>query len=136
MCVESKTGAGRVIVSPVTDSGTVHAILAAGLVPVVADAAPGGYNTGLDQVTDCVTDLTAAVMLVHTAGEPVADTEAIAKLCENGAIPLIEDISQAMGANIDGQIGRFFWHTCGRFDDVSQEPAMRRQRRLRLWRIS
>jgi perosamine synthetase len=104
LCALNLKQGREVIVSPVTDSGTVHAILAAGLVPVVADAAPGGYNTGLNQVTDCVTDLTAAVMLVHTAGEPVADTEAIAKLCENGAIPLIEDVSQAMGANIDGRL--------------------------------
>ena len=93
----------EVIVSPVTDSGTVHAILAANLVPVVADAAPGSYNTNLEQVRDCTTDQTAAVMLVHTAGEPVAETAAIAEMCKNAAIPLVEDVSQAMGAHIDGR---------------------------------
>ena len=94
----------EVIVSPVTDSGTIHAILAADLVPVVADAARDSYNTDLEQVRDCVTDLTAAVMLVHTGGEPVAETASIAEMCKNAGIPLIEDVSQAMGATIDGRL--------------------------------
>ena len=108
LCALNLKQGREVIVSPVTDSGTVHAILAAGLVPVVADAAPGGYNTGLEQVRDCTTDKTAAVMLVHTAGEPVPETAEIAELCLHAAIPLVEDVSQAMGAHIDGQfVGSF-----------------------------
>ena len=108
LCALNLKQGREVIVSPVTDSGTVHAILAAGLVPVVADAAPGGYNTGLEQVRDCTTDKTAAVMLVHTAGEPVPETAEIAEMCLHAAIPLVEDVSQAMGAHIDGQfVGSF-----------------------------
>ena len=108
LCALNLKQGREVIVSPVTDSGTVHAILAAGLVPVVADAAPGGYNTGLEQVRDCTTDKTAAVMLVHTAGEPVPETVEIAEMCLHAAIPLVEDVSQAMGAHIDGQfVGSF-----------------------------
>ena len=108
LCALNLKQGREVIVSPVTDSGPVHAILAAGLVPVVADAAPGGYNTGLEQVRDCTTDKTAAVMLVHTAGEPVPETAEIAEMCLHAAIPLVEDVSQAMGAHIDGQfVGSF-----------------------------
>ena len=80
----------------------------------MADAARDSYNTDLEQVRDCVTDLTAAVMLVHTGGEPVAETTAIAEMCTNAGIPLIEDVSQAMGATLDGRpVGSFGTITAG-----------------------
>lgn len=104
----------EVIVSPVTDSGTIHAILAADLVPVVADAARDSFNTDLEQVRDCVTDITAAVLLSHVGGEPVADTAAISDMCKNGSIPLIEDVSEALGATLDGVlVGSFGTITAG-----------------------
>tara|TARA_R100000234_G_scaffold114097_1_gene89010 strand:+ start:7421 stop:8725 length:1305 start_codon:yes stop_codon:yes gene_type:complete len=88
-------GGSEVILSPVTDSGPLAAIVALGFVPVIADAAPGSYNVNRQSIIDCVTDQTAAVFVVHAAGAPVEDIPKIAEDCASSGIYLVEDCSQA-----------------------------------------
>src|SRR5919106_2183178 len=58
----------HVLVSPVTDPGTVSAIILNRLVPVLMDSAPGSCNTGLDQFVASLTADARAVVVVHAAG--------------------------------------------------------------------
>jgi len=77
------------------------------LIPVVADAAPGSYNSGADEVEALLSPLTAAILVDHIGGEP-ADVVGIAALAERQGIPLIEDCSQSHGATLHGQpVGTF-----------------------------
>ncbi|MBI2890680.1 MAG: DegT/DnrJ/EryC1/StrS family aminotransferase [Nitrospirae bacterium] len=97
----------HVIVSPITDPGTVNALIFNRLVPVVADSMPDTYNMGLEQFLERVTDRTRAVMVVHATGRP-APVDRIATAARERGIRVIEDVSQAHGALIgDGKVGTF-----------------------------
>jgi perosamine synthetase len=96
----------HVLVSPVTDPGTISAILVNRLVPVLMDSAPASYNVGLEQFLERLTPETRAVVVVHAAGQP-APIDAICEAARERGIPVIEDCSQAHGARLaDGrQVG-------------------------------
>ena len=113
----------EVILSPVTDSGPISAIVALGMVPVVADADITGYNTNLEQITDCITDHTAAVFLVHAAGNAVKDVDQIAQACKNDGIYLVEDCSQAPFAMPRGLQPKYV----GSFGDIAAFSTMYRK---------
>ena len=66
----------EVIVSPITDPGGQMPVALAGHVPVVADSAPGTYNTGPEQIEACITPRTSAICVGHILGEPL-DMEGI-----------------------------------------------------------
>ena len=86
-----------VLISPVTDSGPLNAIIMLGLNPVLMDSAPNSYNIDIATFLERVTPNTSGVFLVHSAGEPV-NTEEIVKETHNRGIRVIEDCSQAPGA--------------------------------------
>lgn len=93
----------EVIISPVTDSGPLNCVIMQGYVPVVADAAPGSYNIGVDQFLDRVTERTSCLFAVHSAGEPLA-IGALTAEAHRRSIKVLEDCSQAPGASHDGQL--------------------------------
>ncbi len=105
---------GEVILSPVTDSGPIAAIVALGFVPVIADSAPNSYNVNRQSIIDCVTDRTVAVFLVHAAGGPVSDIAEIASDCSSSGIKLLEDCSQAPFAMADSLTHMDFWEAEGK----------------------
>ncbi|MDD4951776.1 MAG: DegT/DnrJ/EryC1/StrS family aminotransferase [Desulfovibrionaceae bacterium] len=92
----------EVIISPVTDSGPLNCIIMQGLVPVVADSAPGSYNMGPDQFLDRVTDRTSAVLAVHSAGEPLEIDRLVDEAHRRG-IKVLEDCSQCPGGTWRGR---------------------------------
>lgn len=95
----------QVLVSPITDPGTITAIVENGLVPKLCDTMPGSYNTGPDEVAARLSPRVSAVMVVHAAGEP-APVDRIVDLV--APLPVIEDCSQAHGAQIGSQkVGTF-----------------------------
>lgn len=97
----------QVLVSPITDPGTLSAIILQGLVPRLVDTAPGSYNTSAAEIAKRLTPEVKAICLVHAAGEP-ADIEAVTGLAANRGIPLVEDCSQAHGAMAAGRrLGTF-----------------------------
>jgi len=97
----------EVIVSAVTDPGGMMPIPLLNLVPIIADTAPGSYNTGLEQIEAEITPRTRAIVVAHIGGEP-ADVSSIADLARGRGIPLIEDCAQARGASLHGcPVGSF-----------------------------
>lgn len=92
----------EVIISPVTDSGPLAAIIETGMTPVVADAAPDSYNIGVKEFLDRVTPRTKALLAVHAAGEPL-EIDAIVAEAHKRGIKVLEDCSQAVGAMWNGQ---------------------------------
>jgi perosamine synthetase len=97
----------EVILSPVTDSGPLNAIIMLGLTPVLADSYPGSYNIGPAQFAAKITSRTSCLLAVHAAGEPL-DMIAIMEIANARGIKVLEDCSQAPGATWAGrQVGTF-----------------------------
>ena len=109
----------EVIIAPVTDSGPLNCIIMQGLVPVVADSAPGSYNMGVEQFLNRVTPRTKALMAVHCGGEPL-DIDQIVDEAHRRGVKVIEDCSQAPGAVWKGQ-------KVGAFGDIAAFSTMYRK---------
>ena len=67
------------------------------LVPVVADAAPGSFNAGPEQIEALLTPHTRAIVVAHIAGEPV-EMQPVLDMARSRGIPVVEDCAQAHGA--------------------------------------
>lgn len=93
----------EVIVPPITDPGGVMPVPLLNLVPIVADARPGSYNTGPDQIEEVLTERTKAIIVAHIAGEPV-DMDPIMEIARSKGIAVIEDCAQAHGATYKGKL--------------------------------
>jgi len=109
----------EVIVSPITDPGSVSAIILNGLTPRLADSAPGSYNMDAAQFVARLTPETRAVMVVHAAGQP-APVDEIAAEAQRRGIRVIEDCSQAHGARLNGRC-------VGTFGDIAAISTMYRK---------
>src|SRR5580704_9833229 len=109
----------EVIVSPITDPGTLSAIILNNLVPRVADSEPGTFNMGPEQVVARITPKTRAVMLVHSLGR-AADVVGVVKEAHARDIRVIEDCSQSHGARVKGK-------PIGNFGDIAAFSTMYRK---------
>lgn len=97
----------EVIVSAVTDPGGMMPIPLLNCIPVIADTAPGSYNTSAEEVANLISPLTSAIVIAHIGGEP-AEIDRISALAKKHAIPLIEDCAQALGSKLNGRnVGSF-----------------------------
>jgi len=92
----------EVIVGAVTDPGGMMPIPLLNLIPMVADSAPGRYNTGPEQIAELITPRTRAIVVAHIAGEP-ADMPGIMELARKHDLQVVEDCAQAHGAAIAGR---------------------------------
>lgn len=98
---------GEVLVSPVTDPGTLSAIIYNGLRPKLMDSMEDDWNVGAEQVEARITESVVAVLIVHVAGRACPADE-IREVCDRYHLPLIEDCSQAHGASLKGKkVGSF-----------------------------
>tara|TARA_Y100000816_G_C26104822_1_gene586695 strand:- start:2267 stop:3517 length:1251 start_codon:yes stop_codon:yes gene_type:complete len=89
----------EVIVSPVTDSGSLFAILESGLTPVVVDSKINSFNTDWEEIKRGITKKTSAIFLVHCSGNPL-DMRKISSEAKKLNIAIIEDCSQAPFAKV------------------------------------
>lgn len=97
----------EVIVSPITDPGTISAIILNGLRPRLADARPGEYNLGADEIRARITSKVSAIVVVHSAGQ-AAEIDRIVALGKETNLPVVEDCSQSHGATLMGcPVGAF-----------------------------
>lgn len=99
-------GIGRgdeVVVSTFTFSASVNPILYQGAVPIFIDSERASWNMDANLLADFLAKrarqnrLPKAVVLVHLYGQS-ADVDAILSICNQYAIPLIEDAAEALGA--------------------------------------
>lgn len=109
----------HVLVSPVTDPGTISAIILNRLAPVLMDSAPGSCNTGYDQFVASVTPQARAVVVVHAAGT-AAEIERIAPAARERGLLVLEDCSQSHGSRRGGSL-------VGTFGDIAAFSTMYRK---------
>lgn len=109
----------EVICSPITDPGTLSAIILNRLVPRLADSEPGNYNMGIDQFISRIGPKVRAVVVVHSIGR-AADIEAIATEAKKRGILVLEDCSQSHGATHKGKL-------IGNFGDMAAFSTMYRK---------
>ena len=106
----------EVIVSSITDPGGMMPIALMNCIPVVADSAPGKYNTSAEEIEKLISPLTSAIVVAHIGGEP-CDIEAIVALGKKYNIPVVEDVSQSHGAKLNGKL-------LGSFGDIAAFSTM------------
>ncbi len=98
----------EVLVSPITDPGSISAIIMNGLVPRLTDSAPDTYNVDLAQVAERISPKTSCLMIVHSIGRPVIEIGEIVEMAHDRGIRVIEDCSQSQGAMVRGaRVGSF-----------------------------
>jgi perosamine synthetase len=93
----------EVVVSPVTDYGTVMGIVKENLIPVFADAVPGEINLNAETIEPCLTDRTRAILAVHKTGI-VCDMDPINELAKRRGLIVYEDCCQAAFSTYKGRI--------------------------------
>ena len=84
----------EVLISPVTDSGPLNALILLGLKPKLIDSSPNSYNVSLKEFSNRVSKKTKAAIIIHIGGE----ASQIHKICieaKKKNIKIIEDCSQA-----------------------------------------
>jgi perosamine synthetase len=109
----------EVLVSPVTDPGTLSAIVLNGLTPRLVDSARDSWNVDAATVKAALAPKVRGAVLVHAAGQACAIDE-IAPLLRGQGIKLCEDASQSHGAKRAGR-------PVGTFGDVAAYSTMYRK---------
>ena len=108
----------EVITTPMTDIGTVAAILALHAVPVFADIDLSTRLISPQSTRERITDRTKVIIAVHMAGL-VCDMDAFVKISEETGVKILEDCAQAHGAKYKGR----FIGTLGRAAGFSMNES-------------
>lgn len=104
-------GPGDDVVLPAASFvANANTVAATGARPVFCDVDPYTMNPSVDDIAAALTPRTKAVTILHYGGLP-GNNVAIAALCRERGIPLIEDAACAVGSSVDGQ-------ACGTFADI------------------
>ncbi len=100
---------GRDVIVPAnTFYATAAAVISAGGRPVFADVDPATFALSPQTVRAALTPDTAAVLLVHIGGLITPDAAALAGLCAEHDIMLVEDAAHAHGSTTGGQFAGSF----------------------------
>ena len=93
----------EIIVSPVTDFGTVQGLIKEHYIPVFPDTAPGTVNVSAETIEPCLTDRTRAILLVHKTGL-ICDMDPINELAAKHGVVVYEDACQAVFGEYKGRL--------------------------------
>lgn len=97
----------EVIVPTLTYIASVNMIIHAGATPVFADSIESSWQIDPEDLLRKVTSRTKAVMVVHLYGLP-CDMDAVANICKDLDILLVEDCAEAFGTSYKGRhVGLF-----------------------------
>ena len=98
----------HILVSPITDPGTINAIVECGLRIKLMDCKKKSYHVDLNSIKKRLSKNVSAVLVVHSAGQAIEDIKEISIFCKKKGVKLIEDCSQAIGAKVrNKKIGSF-----------------------------
>jgi dTDP-4-amino-4,6-dideoxygalactose transaminase len=92
----------EVIVSAITDYGSVMGVLVENCVPVFADVDVNTGNTTADAIAKVITPRTRAIILVYFYGMMI-DVDSVVKLAKKHGLILIEDCCQSPLADYKGK---------------------------------
>jgi dTDP-4-amino-4,6-dideoxygalactose transaminase len=109
----------EVAVSPITDPGTISAIILNGLKPRLVDAMRDSFNTSAERIAERLSPETSAILIVHAVGEAV-DLDPVMALARERGLRVIEDCSQSHGAVYKGR-------KVGSFGDIAAFSTMYRK---------
>jgi len=109
----------EVLVSPITDPGTLSAIILNGLKPRLMDSKPDSYNIGVKEFTDRITPAVKGAVIVHAIGQACQIDKIVAEAHSRG-VKVLEDCSQAHGAKVMGRM-------VGTFGDIAAFSTMYRK---------
>jgi dTDP-4-amino-4,6-dideoxygalactose transaminase len=109
----------EVLVSPITDPGTLSAIILNGLKPRLMDSQPDSYNVGVKEFVERITPAVKGAVVVHSIGQACAIDQIVAEAHARG-IKVVEDCSQAHGAKVMGR-------PVGTFGDIAAFSTMYRK---------
>jgi dTDP-4-amino-4,6-dideoxygalactose transaminase len=102
----------EIILSPITDYGTIQGLVRENYIPVFADTAPGTVNISAETIGPCVTDRTRAILVVHMTGL-ICDMDPINALAERHGLIVYEDACQAVFGEYKGRIAGTLAHAAG-----------------------
>jgi perosamine synthetase len=109
----------EVLVSPITDPGTLAAIVLNRLRPRLVDSRPDSYNVDAERFLARVTPATRAAVIVHSLGR-ACEIEPIVGAARERGIKIVEDCSQSHAARVGGRL-------VGTFGDVAAFSTMYRK---------
>lgn len=92
----------EIIVSPVTDYGTLQGLIRENYIPVFADTAPGTINLSAETIAPCISDRTRAILAVHKTGI-LCDMDPILALAKQHGLLVFEDCCQAVFGQYKGR---------------------------------
>ena len=93
----------EIIISPLTDYGTVYGILTVNCIPVFPDIEPGTVNFNAETIEVCISDRTKGILAVHKCGLP-NDMDPINELAAKHDIIVYEDCCQAAFSEYKGRV--------------------------------
>jgi len=97
----------EVIVTPLTMSATVTAIVFNHAVPVFVDVEEDTFNLDPAKLEAAITPRTRAIMVVHLFGHP-ADMSSIMDIARRHGLRVVEDNAQSIEARIGGKLAGTF----------------------------
>ena len=93
----------EIIVSPITDYGTIQGLCKENYIPVFADTAEGTVNASAETIEACISERTRAILLVHKTGI-ICDMDPINELAEQHGLIVYEDACQAVFGEYKGRL--------------------------------
>ena len=92
----------EIIVSSITDYGTMQGLLSEHYIPVFADTQSGSVNINAETIAPCITDRTRAILVVHLTGL-MCDMDPIMELAARHDLIVYEDACQALYSDYKGR---------------------------------
>jgi perosamine synthetase len=115
----------EIIVSPITDYGTIQGLVRENYIPVFADAAPGTVNLSAETIEPCITDRTRAILCVHKTGL-TCDMDPIMELAKRRKLLVYEDVCQGPFGRYKGRLNGTLAHAAAfSFDPEKTMPSDR-----------
>lgn len=93
----------EIIVSPITDYGTILGLIKENYIPVFADTEPGTLNVSARTIEPCISDRTRAIYAVHKTGI-ICDMDPILELAKKHNLFVCEDVCQAVFGQYKGRL--------------------------------